>query len=106
MIIHLNDNGGEVDKNFAAGEKLGPQPRIHAGLLSTRTALPQIGDKVVQDDSATLNWSTSNENNITVQPLGAVASAGNQVIQASPTNTGIGRCSASGTKLKTADLEL
>ena len=41
MIIHLNDNGEEVDKNFAAGEKLGPQPRFHAGLLSTRTALPQ-----------------------------------------------------------------
>lgn len=182
VIIHLNDNGREVDKNFAAGEKLGPQPRFHAGILSrtvpvapvtaeldassdhidcgatdtlkwnstdatntsitelgsvpmsgdrmvnpTRTTTYQlvaegpggevkrtatinvdtqptatlaisqpevryhkIGDKVVQDDSAMLNWSTSNANNVTIQPLGTVASTGNQVIQARPTNTGIG----------------
>jgi hypothetical protein len=182
VIIHLNDNGREVDKNFAAGEKLGPQPRFHAGILSrtvpvapvtavleassdhvdcgagdtlkwnstdavntsitelgsvpisgdrtvnpTRTTTYQlvaqgpggevkrtatidvnaqptatiafsqpevryhkIGDKVVEDDSATLKWSTSNGNKVIIQPMGAVASAGNQVIHATPANTGNG----------------
>ena len=182
VIIHLNDNGREVDKNFAAGKQLGPQPRFHAGILSrivpvapvtaelaansdlvgcgtgdtlkwsstdavntsitelgsvpmsgdrtvnpTRTttyqlvakgpggevtrsatidvntqptatlALSQpevryhkVGDKVVEDGSATLNWSTSNANSVTIQPLGSVASTGNETIQATPAGTRTG----------------
>jgi hypothetical protein len=44
----------------------------------------KIGDKVVQDGSATLNWSTSNAKMISIQPLGSVASAGDDTVQATP----------------------
>jgi OmpA family len=50
----------------------------------------KIGDKVVEQDSATLNWSASNANKVTVQPLGRVAINGSQTVEAMPDRTGTG----------------
>jgi hypothetical protein len=50
----------------------------------------KIGDKVVQQDSATLRWSTSNGNAVTLEPLGNVATSGTHTIQATPGQTGTG----------------
>ena len=80
--------GGEVKRT--ATINVDTQPTATLAISQPEVRYHKIGDKVVQDDSAMLNWSTSNANNVTIQPLGTVASTGNQVIQARPTNTGIG----------------
>lgn len=80
--------GGEVKRT--ATINVNTQPTATLAISQPEVRYHKIGDKVVQDDSATLNWSTSNASSVTIQPLGAVASTGNRVIQASPTNTGIG----------------
>lgn len=87
VIIHLNDNGREVDKNFAAGEKLGPQPRFHAGILS-RTApvspvtaeLAANSDNVGCGASDTLKWSSTDAVNTSITGLGTVPENGDRVV--------------------------
>lgn len=51
------------------------QPEIH---------YHKIGDKVVQQDSATLNWSASNASSVKVDPLGKEGATGNETITANP----------------------
>jgi len=50
----------------------------------------KIGDKVVEQGSATLNWSTSNGDAVTIQPLGSVASTGSRSIEATSDRTSDG----------------
>ncbi len=38
----------------------------------------KIGDKVVQQDSATLVWSAGNASRVTLNPVGSVAPSGSQ----------------------------
>ena len=87
VIIHLNDNGREVDKSFAAGEKLGPQPRFHAGILS-RTVLvaPVTAELAANSDnvgcgaSDTLKWSSTDAVNTSITGLGSVPNDGDRVV--------------------------
>jgi OmpA family/PEGA domain len=58
------------------------QPEVH---------YHKIGDKVVEQDSTTLNWLTSNADTITIQQLGNVDPAGNHSIEAKPEQTNTGR---------------
>jgi hypothetical protein len=50
----------------------------------------KIGEKVVEQDSATLNWSASNANQVMIQPFGSVATSGSQSIEAMPNRTSTG----------------
>jgi len=47
----------------------------------------KVGDKVVEQDSATLNWTTSNARSVSVQPLGSVPTSGSRSIEAMPDRT-------------------
>ena len=60
------------------------QPTATLALSQPEVRYHKIGDKVVEQDSATLNWSTSNANKVTIQPLGSVASSGSQIVKATP----------------------
>jgi peptidoglycan-associated lipoprotein len=66
------------------------QPTATLTLSQPEVRYHKVGDKVVEDDSATLNWSTSNANNVTIQPLGNVATNGSESVNAVPNQTGIG----------------
>jgi outer membrane protein OmpA-like peptidoglycan-associated protein len=44
----------------------------------------KVGDKVVQEGSAVLNWSAANASNVSVDPLGTVNPNGSQTLQISP----------------------
>ncbi len=86
-IIHLNNNGRQVDKNFAAGEKLGPQPRFHAGILSrTVPVAPVTAELAANSDNIgckagdTLKWSASDAVNTSITGLGSVPSEGDRVV--------------------------
>ena len=66
------------------------QPTATLALSQPEVRYHKIGDKVVEQDSATLNWSTSNANRVTIQPLGSVATSGSQSIEAMPNRTSTG----------------
>ena len=44
----------------------------------------RIGDKVVEQDSATLQWSAGNASRVTINPLGDVAASGSETVYAIP----------------------
>lgn len=50
----------------------------------------KIGDKVDQQPSATVNWSASNADNVSVDPLGATGTSGSKDIQVTPNKTSVG----------------
>jgi hypothetical protein len=88
VIIHLNDNGRQVDKNFAAGEKLGPQPRFHAGILSRTVPVAPVTaelaanlNKVGCGAGDTLKWSSMNAVNTSITGLGSVPNHGDRVVK-------------------------
>ncbi|MFZ1939032.1 MAG: OmpA family protein, partial [Terracidiphilus sp.] len=87
VIIHLNDNGREVDKNFAAGEKLGPEPRFHAGILSRIVPVAPVtaelaanSDHVGCGADDTLKWSSTDAVNTSITGVGAVPNDGDRVV--------------------------
>src|SRR3984885_9872032 len=50
----------------------------------------KIGDKVKVQDSTTLTWTSSNADNVTIDPIGKVDLNGSQTIQAEPKKTDLG----------------
>jgi len=44
----------------------------------------RVGDQVVEQGSATLNWTTSSASEVSIQPLGSVPATGNRVVQVTP----------------------
>jgi OmpA family len=50
----------------------------------------RIGDKVIHQDSATVNWSTSNAETVAVDPFGTVQPSGSQTQAITPTQTNDG----------------
>ncbi|MGA7921595.1 MAG: OmpA family protein [Candidatus Acidiferrales bacterium] len=74
--------GGEVTKTVAVN--VNSQPDVTLNLSEPEVHYHKVGDKVVQDDSTTLQWSTSNANKVTITPLGSEALSGSQTIQPKP----------------------
>ncbi|HKW88491.1 MAG TPA: OmpA family protein [Candidatus Acidoferrales bacterium] len=63
------------------------QPTAALTLNPTEVRYHKIGDKVKEQSSATLNWTTSNANTVSLDPMGSVATSGNQTVQANPKQT-------------------
>ena len=80
--------GGEVTQTVTIN--VNTQPTATLELSQPEVRYHKIGDKVVEQDSATLNWSTFNTNTVTIQPLGSVAITGSQKIEAKPGQTSTG----------------
>ncbi len=66
------------------------QPTATLALSQPEIRYHKIGDKVVQQDSAMLNWSASNATRVTIQPLGNVADSGSRSVPATPDRTSTG----------------
>lgn len=80
--------GGEVTKNVTVN--VDSQPTATLAFNQPEVHYHKVGDKVVQQDSATLSWSTSNGNKVTIQPLGSVAPSGSETVEATPNQTSTG----------------
>ena len=80
--------GGEVTQT--ATINVDTQPTATLELSQPDVRYHKIGDKVVEQTSATLSWSASNANAVSIQPLGDVASTGTQNIEAMPEQTSTG----------------
>jgi len=65
-------------------------PTATLALSQPEVRYHKIGDKVVQQDSAMLNWSASNATQVSIQPLGNVADSGSRSIEATPQQTSTG----------------
>ena len=77
--------GGTVKQNVTVN--VNAQPTATLALSQPQVRYHKIGDKVVQQDSATLNWSASNAGHVTIQPLGSVSDSGSRSVEAAPDRT-------------------
>jgi OmpA family len=80
--------GGEATASTAIDVNV--QPTATLALSQPEVRYHKIGEKVVEQDSANLSWSTSNANKVTINPLGAVTSSGSRSIEADPDRTTAG----------------
>jgi outer membrane protein OmpA-like peptidoglycan-associated protein len=74
--------GGTAAQSVDVGVDV--QPTVSITLSQPDIHYHQIGDKVVQQDSTTLTWSSSNANNVQVTPEGKEGLTGNETITADP----------------------
>jgi hypothetical protein len=80
--------GGEVTKTVKVG--VNQKPTATLALSEPEIHYHKIGDKVVEDDSATLTWTASNASSTTISPFGMVGDNGSRTITADPNQTGVG----------------
>lgn len=80
--------GGIVTKTVTIGVKA--QPAATLALSQPEVHYHKIGDKVVQDGSATLTWSTANSSSTTISPFGKEGDSGSRTITADPSQTSVG----------------
>ncbi len=50
----------------------------------------KVGDKVIDQSRATLNWSTSNASTVSIEGFGQVAATGNRSLEVTPQKTSVG----------------
>ncbi len=50
----------------------------------------KVGNKVVEQQSSTLSWSTTNAQSVSIDPFGSVSTSGSRTITPTPTQTGYG----------------
>ena len=79
--------GGEVKQT--ATIDVNAQPTATLTVSQPEVRYHKIGDKVVEDDSAVLSW-TSDGTKMTLQPLGSVAADGSQTVEPVPSQTSTG----------------
>jgi OmpA family/PEGA domain len=79
--------GGEVTRTATINLE---QPTAMLTLSTPEITYRKVGDKVVEQDSATLSWTTSDGNLVTIQPLGAVRSSGSRTVEPAPTQSAAG----------------
>jgi outer membrane protein OmpA-like peptidoglycan-associated protein len=56
-------------------------------LSPTEVHFKRIGDKIVQEDSTSLNWTAANASTVSIDPLGTVDANGSRALQLAPKKT-------------------
>jgi len=80
--------GGTVTSDATVNVNTAVQANL--ALSTNEIQYKRIGDKVVQQGSSVLNWSASNANNVSIDPLGNVNPSGSQTLQLAPRSTAPG----------------
>jgi hypothetical protein len=80
--------GGVVTKTVTVD--VDTQPTANISLSQSVVHFHKIGDKVVADEPATLQWSTYNANQVTISHLGSVSASGSRSVTADPERSSIG----------------
>jgi outer membrane protein OmpA-like peptidoglycan-associated protein len=81
-VLTAKGPGGTATQSVDVG--VDAQPTVSISLSQPDIHYHKIGDKVVQQDSTTLTWSSSNANSVQVTPLGKEGLTGNQTVTAEP----------------------
>lgn len=66
------------------------QPKATISLSQPEVHYHQVGDKVEEDESTTVNWSASGANSVMVEPINSHAMSGSQTIEPKPKQTTVG----------------
>ncbi len=80
--------GGTADSSLSVN--------VNTAIQATLSASPaevhyqRVGDKVLEQPTTTVTWSTSNATAISVDPLGSVEASGNRTLDISPQHTSAG----------------
>jgi outer membrane protein OmpA-like peptidoglycan-associated protein len=80
--------GGTVTS--AATVNVNTAVQANLDLSPAQVQYKRIGDKVVQEGNTTLNWTTGNAQNVSIDRVGTVSSNGNQTLQIKPQKTDMG----------------
>ncbi len=80
--------GGEVQQSTTINVNTQPTATLTLGTQELR--YHKVGDKVLEQNSTTLNWATTNASTVTIDPLSGVAASGSQTLQGTPKQTAIG----------------
>lgn len=80
--------GGET--TGSATVNVNTQPTATLSVTPSEVRYHKVGDKVEEQGSATLTWSTSNAAAVTLSPLNSTAASGSQTVRGAPRQTGIG----------------
>jgi OmpA family/PEGA domain len=81
-ILTAKGPGGVVTQNVAVS--VNTQPSVTVSLSQPDVHYHKIGDRVVQQESATLQWSATNANSAKIDPLNIESLSGSQTIAANP----------------------
>jgi hypothetical protein len=84
-VLTAKGPGGEATQTVTVD--VNTEPTATLALSQPEVRYHEIGDKVVEKDSATLNWSASNADSATVEPFGNTSMNGSQTITAEPKQT-------------------
>jgi OmpA family/PEGA domain len=80
--------GGEATRT--ATINVNSQPVVTLAANEQEIHFHKIGDKVVQDDPVTLNWSAKDANQVTITPLGTESVNGSTTVTPQPAQTAVG----------------
>lgn len=87
-VLKADGPGGEVTKTVTVD--VNSKPTATLALSQPEIQYHKIGDKVVQDGSATISWSVSNANSTTIAPFGQEGADGSRSIMAQPNRDSVG----------------
>jgi hypothetical protein len=87
-LITAKGPGGVITRT--ATVDVNSQPTAAISLSQSVVHYRKVGDKVVEDDPATLKWSASNADRVTIFPLGSEAMTGSQTVEPKPRSTDVG----------------
>jgi outer membrane protein OmpA-like peptidoglycan-associated protein len=80
--------GGTTKSNTTV--EVNPVVQSSLNASPTEVTYRRIGDKVIQQEQTTLNWSSSNSDAATLQPFGTVDANGSKAVTLTPTQNGNG----------------
>jgi hypothetical protein len=87
-VLTAKGPGGVEQQSVSV--KVNEEPTATLALNEPEVHYHKIGDKVVQQDAATLNWSASNANSVRITPLGVESISGSHTVERTPTQTSTG----------------
>ena len=80
--------GGTATQNQTINVNI--QPTATLTLNPTEVTYHKIGDKVKEDGTSTLSWTSSNASSVTIDPIGNVQTNGSQQVTAQPKQQNVG----------------
>src|ERR1700758_4476440 len=87
-VLTAKGPGGEATQSVTV--HVDATPKATVALSQPEIRYHKIGDKVVEQDTATVNWSASNANSAMVEPFDTSAMSGSRVVTADPKQTSTG----------------
>ena len=81
-VLTAKGPGGDSTESITVN--VSGQPAASISLSEPEVRYHKVGDKVVEQDSATLTWSASNANSAIVAPFGSEAMSGSRTVIANP----------------------